>query len=392
MRQRTVTFMLAVLLAYVAQGSVWYIMPFLFSNTLSNNYLEVGLVIALIPLIETISAIPFGFFAEFGRIKTVAFDSMLALLVVPLLFAAKAPLVSALGVFLLGIGGVGIWIAATAHMANTMGKRDVRFIGYEFAVMYVGWFSGPMLGGFVYGNYGNMPLAACETLLFAVASFLFARTLNYRSDVGHVRIPKFSKLLSIESGMLSHIRAIMVPFLLISFMASFFSYAVWVAVPLITHISSENIFIGGVILGAIEVPNVLGFTFGSRFYKRSNAKRLAMGSLLLASLFVALSAFLLSKSFFSLLLLLASSGFVTFADVGLFSAIVDRDKRVTGEISALAVITGGFGGAIASLISGATVASLGLFIIAAIFGVLAVVTALYIYVTIGRHGSGYNKS
>jgi hypothetical protein len=55
MRRGTVTFMLAVLIAYMVQGSIWYTMPLIFAHAFANNYFAVGLLIAIIPLIEVLA-------------------------------------------------------------------------------------------------------------------------------------------------------------------------------------------------------------------------------------------------------------------------------------------------------------------------------------------------
>ena len=377
MRSGNVAFTVAVLLAYIMQGSIWYTMPFIFSRVLTNNYFAVGLLIALIPLIELLSAVPFGFLADFGRIKTIAFDSMLAILLVPFLFATNINLLIAVGAFLLGAGGMGIWIAVTVHMANTMGK-NVRFIGYEFAVMAVGWITGPILGGFVYGNYGTLPLTTIEMLFLAISSFLFLKTMNYASDTTYRRTPKFSKLLSVKDGLLGRIPKSALPLFLLSFMLSFLTYAVWLAVPLLTHIGDVNLLIGGIVVGVIEVPYFFGDALGGRLYKHANKKNFVGYSMLLSAAFIFIATSLLSASYYSLTILFVSGLLITLSQTGMFSALVSTDKRDAGEICAISSVFGGFGGAISSVITGATVAQYGLWVFAAVFGFMAVLYFVYL--------------
>ncbi|MDE1855522.1 MAG: MFS transporter [Candidatus Micrarchaeota archaeon] len=377
MRNGNVTFMLAVLLAYIIQGSIWYTMPLIFSHVLTNNYFAVGLLIALIPLVELLSAVPFGFFADFGRIKTIAFDSMLAILLVPFMFATNIELLIAVGAFLLGVGGMGIWIAVTAHMANVMGK-NVRFIGYEFAVMAIGWITGPVLGGFVYGNYGTLPLTVAEMLFLAISSFMFLKTMRYASDTTYRRTPKFSKLLSVKDGLLSRIPRSALPLFIVSFLLSFFTYAIWLAVPLLTHIGNVSVLLGGIVIGVLNIPSFFGDALGGRLYRRMNRKSFAGYSVLLAAAFIFASAFLFGASYYSLIILFMSGLLITLSQVGMFSAIVGVDRRDTGEIAAISAVFGGFGGAISSVITGATIAQYSLWVFASAFGVMAVLYFLYL--------------
>ncbi|MDE1874315.1 MAG: MFS transporter [Candidatus Micrarchaeota archaeon] len=379
MKASNVTFMLAVLIAYIVQGSIWYTMPFILSHALSNDYFAVGLLIALIPLVEVLSAVPFGFFADLGRLKMIAFDSMLAILVVPFLFATNVDLLVALGAFLLGVGGMGLWIAVTVHMANTMGK-NVRFIGYEFAVMAVGWITGPMLGGFLYGSYGTVPLTAVEMLLLAISSFLFLKTMRYASDVAQRKTPKFSKLVSAKDGLLSRIPRSALPLFFLSFLLSFLTYAIWLAVPLITHINDVDVLIGGVLIGVLEVPYFFGDALGGRLYKHANKKSFVGYSVLFAAVSVFVVTLLLGVSYYSLIILFVTGLLVTLSQTGMFSALVSNDKRDAGEIGAISSVFGGFGGAISSVLTGATVAQYGLWVFAFVFAAMALLYFAYLHV------------
>ncbi len=379
MNGRNVTFMLAVLLAYVAQGAIWYTMPLIFSQTLASDYFAVGVLISLIPLIEVLGAVPFGFFADFGRIKAIVFDSMLALLVVPFLFATNIELLNSVGVFLLGVGGVGVWIGATAHVSNVMGKKNVKFIGYDFAVMGVGWVAGPILGGFIYGGFGNVPLAVTELLLIAIASFLFMKSMRFASDVSRRHTPKFSKLLSIKDGLVSRMPRYVVPFLFSAFMYSFFAYAVWVSVPLITRLSSATVLLGGIVIGVLGIPFAFGDSLGGRLYVRGHTKTLVGVAMVASAAFVFAAAFLLKDSFFSLIILSASALLVTLADVWMFSAVVDIDRQDSGEIAALSVVSGGFGGALGAVVAGATIVEFRLYAVAAVFGAMALLYVVLLF-------------
>lgn len=377
-RRDNVAFMLGVLLAWIAQGSIWYTMPLLFSKVLSDNYFVVGLLIAMIPLVEVVVAIPFGYYADLGKIKYIAFDSMLALLAVPLLFALKVSSLNAAGVFLIGAGGIGIWIAATAHVSHYFGRKP-KYIGYELAVMGVGWVTGPILGGFLLENFGGVMLAAAETLILAIASFIFLKTMRYKIDVTYKTAPKLGRLFGMEHRAMRRLRLLAFPFLLLSFLFAFFSYTVWVAGPLLARIGDISIFLGGAVIGALEAPYVFGDALAAKFYVRGGVKRIVSVSVLLSFVFMLLSALLVGESFFALIILFGTALLLGIADVALFSALIDSDRRDTGEIAAFATVSGGIGGALAVVIVGATIATYQLYVITAAFGILVAIFLLYLH-------------
>ena len=378
MRTKNVVFMIAVLLAFIAQGAIWYTMPLIFAQTFGNDYFEVGLLIALIPLMEVIAAIPFGYFADIGKIKTITFDSMLALLLTPFLFTININIFTAMGTFLFAAGGVGIWIATNAYVANVFGRREIKYIGYELALMGMGWVTGPMLGGLIYDGFGKIALAVTEMLVIAIASFLFLRTLEVETPVRNSRAPKFMKILKIQNRVIHRLPAFVFPFLLLSFIFSYLELSVWVAVPLITVITSSSVLLGGFMIGIINIPSMVGEALGGKLYRRGEEKKIVSLALVLAALSMVASAIFLNQSFYALVILLATALFTAFAYVGIFSAVIERDTRDTGEISALATVTGGFGGALAAVIAGATVATYKLQVVAGVFCVLVFLYLLYL--------------
>ncbi len=378
-RRDNIAFMLGVLLAWIAQGSIWYTMPLLFSRAFSDNYFVVGLLIALIPLVEVAVAIPFGYYADLGKIKHVAFDSMLALLVVPLLFALKMGPLNAAGVLLLGVGGIGIWIAVTAHVSHYFGRKP-KYIGYELAVMGVGWVTGPILGGFLLGVFSGVALAAAEIIILAIASFIFVKTMRYKIDVAYKTAPKLGRLFGMEHRAMRRLHKLAFPFLLLSFLFAFFSYTVWVAGPLMARIGDISIFLGGAIIGALEAPYVFGDALAAKFYVRGGIKRLVSVSVLLSLVFMVISAVLVSSSFFALIILFGTALLLGLADVAMLSALIDSDRRDTGEIAAFSIMAGGMGGALAVIITGATIAVYQLYVITATFGVLVVIFLLYLHI------------
>lgn len=372
-------FMVAVLLAYVAQGSIWYTAPIIFSRVFSSNYFEVGLLFSLIPLIEIAAAIPFGYMADFGKVKHIAFNSTLALLLVPFLLATNLNVLIAVGVLLLGIGGEGIWIATNSYVANIIGKRSIKYIGYEFALMGIGWITGPMLGGFVLGASDRLVLTVIEMLLLAIGSFIFLRVLKVKISVAHIRAPKFIKILRSESALMRELPSFVLPFLLLGFIFSFFGYVVWIAVPLLTLITSAGIFAGGMVIGFVNIPYAIGDVLAGKLYKKGKEKTIVSVCLILAAFFMLLSALLVNESFYSLIILLGTALFVTFAEVGVFSAVIDSAKKDTGEISALETVSGGIGGAFAAIVTGATVAQYGLWVVSGIFVTLIAVYLVYLH-------------
>lgn len=384
MNNKNVAFMVAVLLTYLIQGSIWYTMPLLFAQTLSGNYLEVGVLVSIIPLIEVIAAIPLGYLADFGRIKSVVFNSMLALLLVPFLFATNINLLTAIGAFLLGIGGIGIWIATNAYVANVFGRKKIKYIGYEFALMGVGWAIGPVLGGYAYGAFGELMLSLMEILVLAIASFVFLKSLKNVIVVHHRKAPKLIRILKIENRVIHRLPAFVMPFLFLSFLFSFVSFAAWVSVPLLALTTGTSILVGGVIIGAINIPFIVGDTLIGRLYRRGRGKEFVTACLFLSAELMVVAALLVSKSIYSLLILFATALLVTIAYVNIFSAIIERDTRDTGEISALATVSGGLGGALASVIAGATIATYKLYFVAGTFCVLVLLYLLYLHTVFKR--------
>jgi MFS family permease len=384
MEGKNVLFMVAVLLTYIVQGAIWYTMPLLFSQTLASNYLAVGLLISLVPLIEVIVAIPFGYFADFGKIKQTAFSSMLSLLVVPFLFATNISVLDEIGVFMLGIGGMGIWIAATAHVAYAFGRK-IRFIGYEFALMEIGWITGPALGGFLLGALGSSGLALAEMLMLAVSSFAFIKSLKVKNAVKHKNAPKLLRILTMQKRVWYHMPFFIVPFLIMSFLWSFFSYAIWVAVPLLAAITNSSIFLGGMIVGAIEIPFALGDAFAGRLYRKGSEKATTGVAILLSAIFMLISAFLLQLGFYALIVLMVSALFLTYAAVGVVSAVMQKGKRYSGEIAAFSAIAGGVGGAVAAMITGATLAEYRLYVVAGIFCFLVAIYLFYAHIVLRRY-------
>jgi MFS family permease len=354
-------------------------MPLIFAQTLSGNYLEVGVLISIIPLIEVIAAIPFGYFVDFGRIKSVAFNGMLALMLVPLLFAINTGLFTAIGVFLLGVGGIGIWIVTNAHVANVFGRKEIKYIGYEFALMGIGWSVGPVLGGFIYGSFGKVALSVMEVLMLAIASFVLLKTLKSETQVIHKKAPKFIRILRIENRVIHRLPPFVLPFLFISFLFSFIAYAIWVSVPLIILTTGSSILAGGIIVGVINIPYIMGEALSGRFYRRGKEKEIVSVCMLFSVVFMIIATLFVSKSIYSLLILLATALFVTVAYVGIFSAIIERDMRDTGEISALSTVSGGLGGALSAVIAGATVAVYGFYVVTGIFCALVIIYVIYLH-------------
>jgi len=385
MEGKNVLFMVAVLLAYIVQGAIWYTMPLLFSQTFASNYLAVGLLVSLVPLIEVVGAIPFGYFADFGMIKQTAFSSMLALLVVPFLFATNIGVLNEIGVFMLGIGGMGIWIAATAHVAKAFGGRKIRFIGYEFAVMEIGWITGPALGGFVLGALGGGGLALAEMLMLAASSFAFIKSLKAKNAVKRKNAPKLLRILGVQKRVWYRMPSFIAPFLIMSFLSSFFLYVMWVAVPLLAEITNSSILLGGMVIGTIEIPFALGDTFAGRLYRKGGEKAATGAAILLSAVFMLISAFLLQLGFYALIVLMVSALFLTYADVGVFSAIIQKDKRDSGEIAAFSAIAGGVGGAVAAAITGATLAEYRLYVVAGVFCFLVIAYLFYAHVVLRRY-------
>lgn len=379
MHSRFIPFAAAVLLSWVALGSIWYTMPLLLATLFAKNYFEVGLAIGLIPLIEIIVGVPFGYFVDSGKLKAIAFDSMLSLLLVPLLFESNIQLLTALGVFLLGAGGVGIWIVATAYVANVMGRTEIKYIGYEFALMSVGWILGPVLGSFIYAGFGGVPLMLAELLLLALSSLILLKTLEAKIVIKSRKHPKLLSALKAEGMLIKQFPKLMVSFILMSLFYEFFSYSAWIVVPLLALTRNASIVVGGVITGAIYVPIMLGDALSGRLYRRGKEKSIMLGSVFLSAVMMLLAAILVEDSFYALLILSACAVFVSLASTSMFSVVVDKDKRDAGVISAVSILSGGVGGALGSVVTGATVASYQLFAITAAFCVIAAITMVYIY-------------
>lgn len=379
-----VYFMLSVLLMYILQGSIWYTMPLLFSQTFSNNLFNVGLLISLIPLIEVLVAIPFGFYADFGRIKSIFFVSSLSLLMVPMLILMNSQIFNAIGVFMLAIGGIGIWIAAIAYLSSMINKKDVRYVGYEFSVMSLGWVFGPILGGFTYQLGGGFGLTLMETFVIAISSFLMLVTMSMEIKMRRKHAPKLLQLLRSESKIIKKIPDFLLLFFFLGFIFDFYSYAVWVSVPLLTVLRGMSLIVGGIIVGIVEVPYVIGDAVGGYIYKRNSEWFVITACLIIAIVSILAAAWFENISFFGISILFITGLALSIASITTWNLIISKDRADVGEISAMSVIAGGLGGALGALVAGASLVHYQFTVSAIVVSVLSFLLLIYLNVVFKR--------
>jgi len=108
-------------------------------------------------------------------------------------------------------------------------------------------------------------------------------------------------------------------------------------------------------------------------------------AILLSAIFMLISAFLLQLGFYALIVLMVSAPFLTYADVGVLSAVMQKGKRDSGEIAAFYAIVGGIGGAVAAAITGATLAEYRLYVVAGVFCFLVVIYLFYAHIVLRRY-------
>lgn len=379
MQGSIVRIMIGILLTYIALGIVWYIMPYVLAATFLNNFTQVGMAIAVIPIVSIFVSIPLGYYADTGKIKRITLNALLTILVSMFLFAVL-PAAYLVGLLLLGIGTEGVFIGVTAYLFNIIKKSEARYIGMEFSVMETGWFLGPILGGFVYTTSGGLGAALVSTVLLGLSYVVLSKELEEKIALKHQKPPKLSTMLQREQALIRKFPHFAVAFMLFNFIYSYFSYAVWVTVPTLILINGASIFLGGIVIGVISLPYGIGELIGGIVYRKKDKRTITIVATIMAMLSALAVAPLVQQNIYAVSLLLVVSFFLAIAYVALYSFVLERDRRFTGELTALSIIAGGLGGAVGPIIAGATTQSYGIYLLSLTFVALSLMFLVYFYV------------
>jgi predicted MFS family arabinose efflux permease len=167
-------------------------------------------------------------------------------------------------------------------------------------------------------------------------------------------------------------------------MSSFLFYSIFVSVTLLTVAEKSSIFISGVILGIVSLPEGFGYAVSDRIYKMKRKRPIIIGATILSTMVAFIVALFAGQDILAITLLLVSSCALAIGYVALFGFVLENDKRDVGEFSAFNIIGGGVGGAIGAILSGHTAGSAGISTAMLAFIGISVVFIIYFYSLCGE--------
>jgi len=383
MRKAMLGILTGVFLSYIALNELWYLMPYALSNTFPSNYSLVGTLIALIPIIEIPVAIAIGYYSDSGYSKRLVVGSIILLFIVSI-FLAKGGVYSIVGAMALAVPTMSIYIAISSFITNKLRNQNVLYVGYEFSAMSAGAFLGYPISGYLYQYLGFNQSIIAAVFFLIVALLILYSLLEDTIKGTHDVCPRIQGFFEREKKAVRKFPRFLIGFLIFSAMSSFLFYSIFVSVTLLTVAEKSSIFISGVILGIVSLPEGFGYAVSDRIYKMKGKRPIIIGATILSTMVAFIVALFAGQDILAITLLLVSSCALAIGYIALFGFVLENDKRDVGEFSAFNIIGGGVGGAIGAILSGHTAGSAGISTAMLAFIGISLVFIIYFYSLCGE--------
>ncbi len=366
-------------LVSTAITALWYTIPLVFSNLLDYNYALVSIILAAIPFVEIIGAIPIGFYVDNGAAKSIGAVGTMFLILTPVVFVVFSG-VGFIDMVLLGIGSITTEISLEAYAFNIVKNVKIKYIGAVSGLSAIGALLGASAGGFLFQYYSLWYLLAFLSGLLLAALIIFIKYLEPIRAAHSSKVERFNKIIKEEGGLYRKFRHFITSLSIFSFLFGFFEWGIWLLIPLIIIIRSADIFYGGIIYGLICLPFGFGSFLASHVYKRHNKRKIVFVSILASVAAMLLTSSLLAASAYVLVLLVFTSFSISVAYLALSGYVLEKDRKDIAEFYVFETVSYDAGGIFGILLGGFTVILTSITTVAVVFSVVAVAFLAYFFV------------
>lgn len=370
MERSEIALMSVVFIIGIAIFILWYTVPLILASSFNHNYPLVSLIIAIVPFVEIMTAIPIGFYVGNRNARRMGVGGMLMLISTPLVLLLFFG-VGAIAMVFLALGSVATEISFGAYTYNVIKDVKIRYVGTVMFLSEAGGLIGASFGGFLLQYYNIYYIIGAVAALVAIAIVVFMKYLKPMKFVTKTRPIPFMSMLKEEGSIIHKFRHYMTILSIFMFMMGFLDWAVLLLVPFIILIHSANLFYGGIIYGIVNLPYGLGDLIGARAYKRSLKRKLIIWSTLSAVVLMLVMPALLHINVYILVVLCLVSLCMAIANVALSGYLLEKDRKQTAEFFSFETVTYEIGGIVGTILTGVTVAIEGIAAVSIIFAVMA---------------------